>query len=792
MKKFLCFALLLTLLLSACGRTPAQPTEPAGTAAPTKAPESTPKPTPAPTPTPEPTPEPEPDDPLERALAFLQTRDKDYVQRHVGTYLELYRMSHPGADVQVTGWTTDAQGIHMNLTGLEAADFAEADYFPDLVEFSSVISGNTFVREDLPVPREPESDHLSERGMRITMDRADWPVGAEYIRFTLTNETEDYLSYNEICLQKAVEGLWHNVRLAGGSIGSAWVLEPHASVTWVMPVQFLYPRLGEGLYRVYLPHEKDWAEFAVRAEEEPMDPEPMDPEYLICRNWPEAALLLAGMPEKVESDLAHVVHWPAVSHHWRLTEDRSLSDEGLAQRLLGEEAEYDAAAAVWRAGTLTLSLGDKVRVVNDSLLSMALQLALPLRGPETLDPRKIPSLEEAGWTLGGFWTELDAGIGDLYPGLNSRCFIPDIGILNERLEAALERLEDEDPRYTELADFRFAPEDAGDLRLVLISLRTVTPEVGINAWPVVSPWGELEETAVWYVSDESLGILLLEGQYPGSCLESYDSGETVSPMEQIEKFLPLMEGEEEGLRLTRMDYVLIPGNEEGVFQPAWRLLAETASGEERTWVVSARTKKQSAYDLQRRAYLQNLQREIRGLFQRYREQHPDMDVWEDSWVIDLLEGGRECLVVLCHGADIPALEASGVLPEGVVLDWIESPFNQKESHPCPHEPEWEKDWGTVRFAMGQAEYPPYPGSVELTVGWEKTFQLQSLVCKKHMDGEWRTVCRVYADGQELEAEAGETTLQATLFSRLGPGLYRLYINEKFWVEFKVTDRTAEN
>ena len=77
MKKFLCFVLALTLLLSACGRTPAQPTEPAGTAAPTTVPESTPKPTPAPTPEPEPAPEPEPDDPLERALSYLRQRDRD-------------------------------------------------------------------------------------------------------------------------------------------------------------------------------------------------------------------------------------------------------------------------------------------------------------------------------------------------------------------------------------------------------------------------------------------------------------------------------------------------------------------------------------------------------------------------------------------------------------------------------------------------------------------------------------------------------------------------------------------
>ena len=54
-----------------------------------------------------------------------------------------------------------------------------------------------------------------------------------------------------------------------------------------------------------------------------------------------------------------------------------------------------------------------------------------------------------------------------------------------------------------------------------------------------------------------------------------------------------------------------------------------------------------------------------------------------------------------------------------------------------------------------------------------------------MDGEWRTVCRVDLD-QPLREE-GETTLQAAPLARLGPGLYRLYLNEKFWVEFKVSE-----
>ena len=203
MKKALCFALLLTLLLSACGRTPAQPTEPAGTAAPTTAPESTPTPapeptaapTPEPTPEPEATPEPEPQDPLERALRFLRAQDGDYVSRHMNTYLELYRMMHPGANVLATGWTHDARHMQLDMMGLDVQAFLDAGYVPDLVTVSSRGYANEFVPLAEPIPREPEWERVSEQGVRVTMDRADWPVGAEYVRFTMRNEGEEPYLY---------------------------------------------------------------------------------------------------------------------------------------------------------------------------------------------------------------------------------------------------------------------------------------------------------------------------------------------------------------------------------------------------------------------------------------------------------------------------------------------------------------------------------------------------------------------------------------------------------------------
>ena len=62
--------------------------------------------------------------------------------------------------------------------------------------------------------------------------------------------------------------------------------------------------------------------------------------------------------------------------------------------------------------------------------------------------------------------------------------------------------------------------------------------------------------------------------------------------------------QEEGIRLLRFDYVLIPDlnrSEETTLRPAYRLLAETASGEERCFAVSAVSKEAFAYDLSSRS-----------------------------------------------------------------------------------------------------------------------------------------------------------------------------------------------
>ena len=790
-------ALLLLLSLTACGRPAAPAAEPTTAPTETPAPGATATPTSAapaetpeaaPTPAPEPTPEPDDSrDPLERALAFLRGWDAQYASKHINTCLELYRMTHPGANVAATGWTVNAGVVELDLTGLDARAFAESGYLPESVHAAYFGYANEFVPLDEPIPREPEWDRVSEQEIRVAMDRADWPVGAEYVRFTMRNEGEEPWTYGEdVELQKYVEGEWLPLRHSGLILAIGNILNPGQEVSLGPPLVY-YPALGEGLYRVGFIGKDAWAEFAVRAEAEPLDPAGWR------SGFPEAALLLAGLPETVDSELTNAARWPVFSSTWELREDRKYTDAELAALLLGEGAEYDASARVYRLGDGALSLEAGAVLERDLLLVRALRLTLPPAEAGTLASGEIPSPEQAGW-VNGTPSALIPPLDSLYPNITGKRYAPDADILNERLETALEALGDE---AGELRDFRFTREDLRDLQLMIVPVCT-EGEVP-HTISLCSPYGELAGAAAWCVYRDSFSdgreLLLLSARYPGYSLTPGEQQETRSPLEQAELFLPLLQGEED-LRLVSFDYVLIPdGNDAdgNTLRPVYRLQAATGSGEERTYVVSAVSRRASAYELRRRARLHEL-RESRAfltVFQSWRERFAD--VWESYWGIDRLEDGREYLVVGCYGVDIPALEASGDLPEGVALSWTESPFDQKEAHPCPREPEWEKKYWSderedaVTLAMAQPVYPLYPPYVEVTVRCKKTFDRDWYRFCKYVDGEWKDVFRILSGTQQfLYVEAGETVLQIPTRSMLGEGLYRVYINQEYWVEFQVS------
>ena len=551
--------------------------------------------------------------------------------------------------------------------------------------------------------------------------------------------------------------------------------------------------------------------------------------------YPEAALLQEGLPENVESAALGRVLWPDWSFEWRLTETGNISERLLARLILGDGGEYDGEAGTYRAGDRTLDLRDGARLSCDTRLARALVLTLPLREGGTLDPRDIPTLEEAGWR------------GERHPALNLKevpflerlysqrrdrvtlsdeageektfdlvtagrfdTYIPDPETLNARLSAALEEERVElgeaafQAEYGDLAGFAFTGEDLKDLYLVRVPIHAVLGT--LLDYDYLSPWGELASSAAWVLYSRSLGILALDAPLLGYTLEPRQITwqETGTPEKALNKLLDRLSGEK-GIKLLSMDYVLADGmaydrdlryttqygEKKRGLEPMWRIRAETGSGEEQTWLVSINA--QNAYELSERCYLETVQNRMPELFQDYSVQNPDADVWYSGSMICRGDDGREYLRVDCYGVDLPELEASGFLPKGTVLDYPEPSFNQKEAHPCPHEPEWEKKYWSeeredaVTLTMGRPVYPLYPDCVEVTVNCGKGFTRDVFSFRKYVDGEWQPVMRVFVVPMIMQyVEAGETAFQAATRSKLGPGLYRLYVNQEYWVEFQVS------
>ena len=552
-----------------------------------------------------------------------------------------------------------------------------------------------------------------------------------------------------------------------------------------------------------------------------------------------------GLPAEQAEEVLASLNWPAPSYTWRLEERLGEAGEDreafLTRAILGEGAEYDPETGTYRSGNRTLDVTDGARLTCDTLLARALTLTLPLRQAETLDPRDIPSLEETGWTGTSRWPVQTGELPflDLYfqtreeipltdeagekrtwtlsnqggaaPG--PAAYLPDPEALNARLKAVLKA---ERVRlgtlaflreYRDLMGFSFTESDLRNLYLICMPVHAILHgDPGIFRYPYVSPWGELASSAVWMLYSKQQGLLALDAPLLGYTLKPMGAAWQVEPPEEALQWLLDRLSGEEGLRLTAMDCVLTDGmayerdlrytNHYGVkrrtVEPMWRVRGETAAGEDRTWLISMNAR--SGYDLMERCYMETVQDRMYDLFREYSAAHPEADVWYSGCGVRRGEDGREYLLVSCYGVDLPELEASGFLPRGVVLDYTMPPFNQKEAHPCPHEPEWEKKYWSeeredaVTLTMVQPVYPLYPDCVEVTVRCKKSFQKSNVFgFEKYVDGEWQPLWRIIAATMDIQyVEAGENTLKCRTGSKLGPGLYRLYINREYWVEFAVS------
>ncbi len=93
---------------------------------------------------------------------------------------------------------------------------------------------------------------LPEQSVYIIMEKSLWPVGAQEINFAVVNDTADTVPVVLApMLERATNTGWEKLRVEGGFCGTPDPIHPGRFETTV-PMQFLYPEAGEGVYRLTL------------------------------------------------------------------------------------------------------------------------------------------------------------------------------------------------------------------------------------------------------------------------------------------------------------------------------------------------------------------------------------------------------------------------------------------------------------------------------------------------------------------------------------------------------------
>lgn len=93
---------------------------------------------------------------------------------------------------------------------------------------------------------------LPEQSVRLLMDKTLWPAGVEEIGFSVVNDTADTVPVVIApMLERAANSGWEKLRVEGGFCGTPDPIEPGRYETTV-PMRFLYPEAGEGIYRLTL------------------------------------------------------------------------------------------------------------------------------------------------------------------------------------------------------------------------------------------------------------------------------------------------------------------------------------------------------------------------------------------------------------------------------------------------------------------------------------------------------------------------------------------------------------
>ena len=93
---------------------------------------------------------------------------------------------------------------------------------------------------------------LPEQSVSLVMEKSLWPTGIEEINFAIVNGTADTVPVVLApMLERAAKAGWEKLRVEGGFCGTPDPIQPGRYETTV-PMQFLYPEAGEGIYRLTL------------------------------------------------------------------------------------------------------------------------------------------------------------------------------------------------------------------------------------------------------------------------------------------------------------------------------------------------------------------------------------------------------------------------------------------------------------------------------------------------------------------------------------------------------------
>lgn len=225
---------------------------------------------------------------------------------NVTAYFDAYRLENPHTDIQMAG-SKSGSGSEVSCLGCDLPDFEASGLLPDTVTLKYT-PAEFDVREANAIPHAPESSIVAESGMKVEMERSEYPLYPEYIAFLLSSDKAQYYGYS-YSLYKYIDSDWVLVPGNYSATAMNYTLPANTAKRIVIPLG--RQQLGEGLYRVVFSEKKYEVEFTVSSSAPPLDltgcTDTMNVGAFFCR--------LIELPDNVENAMNEKqnVHWPLVS-----------------------------------------------------------------------------------------------------------------------------------------------------------------------------------------------------------------------------------------------------------------------------------------------------------------------------------------------------------------------------------------------------------------------------------------------------------------------------------------------